>query len=874
MRSLLPAIFSADRISLLAHAVCLVTQDYSAMEKLVSVIRQPERMVALISRPKYKFKLSLDQPAGNTPAQLSNFYETIECPLTSVSIRLYPDKEQLLASWQYLSNVTALNAETLFHTLVILIETQLNFSAGGLPIPALNFNGHGTASAYSPAHRRTKKRPLRPSMPEPLNFCTYLCDRKSVKVILQNLSQYWQAALELLREAGYETSALSAIGGNKLHLVDLYYAYHHSSIAFSARERLPQAFIKYLLPLLKGLSWHEVRYWLAIYWGLSLDKRKVLLITIMRLLVLSRNRTNIFRWCEIIAFQPKKRQGIFATLLIKSGAYIYKADRLSHEIFERFNNVTSISCYSGRLYFFLLGLKKGITADYLLAGFQLANRYNKDFRFAKLNDCPSFPLAQVEDLIDYIKSSKNYYEKLPLVIWERCGELAGFSDLISDICWKKLSVEIAYKFLRLFIDFIDHDVSGHELRKKWLFVRTEIREIGLRLFLIEKDYQEKFIEWIYDFTQYWDSVEELRNFLPAAYVISARLCRPPFKKKNFSAEAISYFIYRTPADVTDRFLAAPDKSFLTLEKVCRSSNTDKLIANGIATMMKYLAQFTVDCFIHSPKRLLQVVKSLGCLKQPARNVTIIRFKDRETTIGDPGTISVNGAVDCRESKLARLEAMIMETLQGSFHITENCNKSVFSLQVLQLIDANIRPFKRFLKAFFSGKRDYILSHPVAQIWMQKHSEIDIELWSQGIEYTYESDYYGKIRIGLEKDPLEALKLGEYVGSCLGLGGAFIFSAAAVVLDINKQVIYARNSKNVVIARQLVAISEEKKLVCFEIYPINNDIEIKTIFRKYDISFARALGIKFFDGNKGDEGYTVENILSEEWWDDGAWDLTV
>ena len=69
-------------------------------------------------------------------------------------------------------------------------------------------------------------------------------------------------------------------------------------------------------------------------------------------------------------------------------------------------------------------------------------------------------------------------------------------------------------------------------------------------------------------------------------------------------------------------------------------------------------------------------------------------------------------------------------------------------------------------------------------------------------------------IRLEQDPLEVLKMGTYVGSCLGLGGGLTYSAAAALLDVNKQVLYARDEQGTVIARQLVAISDDNQLVPF------------------------------------------------------------
>jgi hypothetical protein len=112
-----------------------------------------------------------------------------------------------------------------------------------------------------------------------------------------------------------------------------------------------------------------------------------------------------------------------------------------------------------------------------------------------------------------------------------------------------------------------------------------------------------------------------------------------------------------------------------------------------------------------------------------------------------------------------------------------------------------------------------------------------------------------------------LKLGTYVGSCLGLGGSFACSAAAVVLDINKQVLYARDDRSTVLARQLVAISDDDRLVPFSVYPSSTPPALLRAFREVDRQLAAALAIEQIGA---DQHYGIENILSQEWWDDGAW----
>jgi hypothetical protein len=66
---------------------------------------------------------------------------------------------------------------------------------------------------------------------------------------------------------------------------------------------------------------------------------------------------------------------------------------------------------------------------------------------------------------------------------------------------------------------------------------------------------------------------------------------------------------------------------------------------------------------------------------------------------------------------------------------------------------------------------------------------------------------------------------------------------------------------------ILTSNQYDKLVAFEVYPQSTSSRIKTLFQAYDQHFAYRLGIKL----SGDE-YEIESILSEYWWDDGAWDL--
>ena len=183
---------------------------------------------------------------------------------------------------------------------------------------------------------------------------------------------------------------------------------------------------------------------------------------------------------------------------------------------------------------------------------------------------------------------------------------------------------------------------------------------------------------------------------------------------------------------------------------------------------------------------------------------------------------------------------------------------------------NRRGLRNFLNAYWSGDREYLSGHPTTVAWHRSHKAISRELWERGLPCLSEG---GEFTIQIEQDPLEILKLGTYTSTCLGVGGMCSDSAVAALLDVNKKVLYARDRRGRVVARQLLAIADDDRLVCFSIYPLSSSPAMKSAFREYDQAFALALGIPLYDpADPSDAGYQVSSVLSVYWWDDNSWDF--
>ena len=263
-------------------------------------------------------------------------------------------------------------------------------------------------------------------------------------------------------------------------------------------------------------------------------------------------------------------------------------------------------------------------------------------------------------------------------------------------------------------------------------------------------------------------------------------------------------------------------------------------------------------FEEHPARLFQTAKLLGSLSAPQRELVV-----REAALDGQEVLA----------GLESLEQRVLAALATGLTAPTETSADRHALQMQRRASENRRALRRLLDAHWRGDTDYVWNHPKTRWWRQKHPGIDWNVWRGGLVVEGVTDAGAAVTLAVETDPLEALKLGTYVGSCLGLGGAFAYSAAAVVLDFNKQVVYARDAKGKVVGRQVVALSEAQQMVCFEVYPLDAQKRLGPLFAAYDRQWSAALGLPVYDAD-GDEEYDIAHILSHEWWDDSAWNLKV
>ena len=624
----------------------------------------------------------------------------------------------------------------------------------------------------------------------------------------------------------------------------------------AAEARLPESFRVSLFPLVRDQSSSEAAEILALYWALGLDSDPDRL-AVAAYLFSQQSTQNTRDWCRAILIQPPEHWTTLLHLLIESGAHTVE---MLPSFSEMLAKVLGGNDPVYRAYWLLHGLTTQISPAYLLAGYRLADVFNIPYKFHTIRRSSDFPLQTVLGWGAYCQGSGNYYPGMLLSFWEQCGLRDGLGECLEKTDYAQLTPNAACCWLALLEspywddwgDLPDDEASG-----KWTAAQPWLEPMTTLLQEVLPAYQNKCFAHLKEYISQCDTQEEIQNHWPAAFTLIRRLCSLPFTEKSGPVEAIANFLTNLSSPWRERFLAASDASFKRFEQSCRQDNDARLIESGVETVTRYQAEFSVRCFEGDPTRLFHAAKLLGTLPTPMRDTVVQAF--------------VSLPDEAPRTALARLEQAALDALALGFSPEIRAQTEPHALQIQQLVWDNRKALRKFLAAHWEGRIDYRQMHPLTRRWLAAHPALDAEKWLAGIRLQAKTEIRGTFTLAIEQDPLEALKLGTYVGSCLGLGGSFTYSAAAVVLDINKQVVYARDKRGTVVGRQLVAISEADQLVCYDIYPLSAQKDLGAAFREFDAQLASALDLPIYCRAET-EDYEIAHILSHDWWDDGPWDL--
>ncbi|MBL8218446.1 MAG: hypothetical protein JNL62_04420 [Bryobacterales bacterium] len=728
----------------------------------------------------------------------------------------------------------------------------------------------------------------------------YLCEARSLKMLVSPLLRFWHQARLALQKAGYGETALEAVE-KEMRGQERKGAWH-----------LPPGFAMHIWPLVRLAGRRDQSRILSFYVGSDLELDDRLLAALTRLILLAGAGTAA-EWVDVAARLPFRRRRTFLEQLLESGTFAtVQADDVSADT-EQLGVLATEEMFPVWCARFLMEAARENNREFLMAGFRIASQCSPQYQFEEVGQCDDFP----ENIVAAIgKNTKR--EWMAMRIWRACGVLPGLGDVIRRAASRQLTEDVKWRYIDFLLTFGDRHLARRRVENKWRCVMGELPRIEALLLATPPEYQVKVLDFLEEWLWYWDEPVSIRHSLHRAHALLPRLVRAPFGLGSGAAGVVGWLVELASDQLWPRVVDVPDTSWQAVERACNRLNSARPMARGIGSMMRELPAFALDALHNEPTSLAKTAEALGGLAFDARKQILEEaqghplfsagplvgglreYCDRiRAHVAGPSANPIpaklrawlDGKCTLRDAQLERYRLEVTRRLTGArlgwiqWAVMERLKRGLpgvdatasarHALRMLGSVDENRRALRRFLRAYFSGSRDYIAMHAETSAWYRKHPRVRREIWEKGIAFPGSNVDGRFVSLSIETDPLEVLRMGTYVGTCLGLGGSFSYSAVAVLLDANKQVVYARDQRGAVIARQLVAVSKEDELVCFHIYPASTRTGVKSLFRDYDQALAQALGLPLYRRSQEESAhYEIETVVTRQWWDDLEWDFVV
>ncbi|MBT8494223.1 MAG: hypothetical protein KJO07_14295, partial [Deltaproteobacteria bacterium] len=142
--------------------------------------------------------------------------------------------------------------------------------------------------------------------------------------------------------------------------------------------------------------------------------------------------------------------------------------------------------------------------------------------------------------------------------------------------------------------------------------------------------------------------------------------------------------------------------------------------------------------------------------------------------------------------------------------------------------------------------------------------VDMQPWLEGtIQHSVKRNGI-RHQLALEPDPLEIFLMGDHFDTCLSPNSFNFFSVLANAADINKRVLYLRDARGRVAARQLLCLTDTGKLVGFNPYSHSN-VGFPRLAQRFASELAKAMNTAVAGDGK------VPTLVAHRWYDDGIID---
>ena len=270
---------------------------------------------------------------------------------------------------------------------------------------------------------------------------------------------------------------------------------HQSGMKEDLRQ-LPPLFLQHLLPGMRMRKPKEIRELLSVFHALKLDTSDSLLAAVSRL-VCGEENSLVLAWCKVVAQQPQDRRAAFVAHTIENRCHTNTTTSALINGLKEFNHLMIDDNYDKWMSRFLIGWRRGISMEYLVAGIRLASQFYPSYQFHKIRQCTDFPSKLVEDLACYFPGEDVHSHGYRILrLWERSAKVSQFTNVLRTTKWFDLSPESSYRYAAMILDFCWHHENSRQFRQKWNIFKEELPRIERLVQAVPKEFQERAIDEI------------------------------------------------------------------------------------------------------------------------------------------------------------------------------------------------------------------------------------------------------------------------------------------------------------------------------------------------------------------------------------------
>ncbi|MBS2006104.1 MAG: hypothetical protein JST01_03635 [Cyanobacteria bacterium SZAS TMP-1] len=874
------------------------------------MLRRSSGVVALFSSAVELGKFPSRFPHDNY------FYAITEQPLETVNAKYCPAREKILEAWHTLAAVRASDPEVLAACLTLILETQPDRSLEGAEPLSFDLEDN-TAAKATAAHPRafkgTKKKPPKVAQ-TPEDLCAVIATARGTNSLLRKLALHSGRAGQILAKRGY-----TDLGSN---LEEQFQEGTFSRFArqddgqfqvFLSSLKVQPRFEAVIFPLIADMAQKEIKVLYDLYRRMEIESDPMLFAAVARLITYKPSG-GARPWLQLLASRPPEQRIPLVICAINTGAIMLQPQDVEKYLLQ-LDEITSDSNELIRCFYTLFeAIKNHHDAQYVLDGMIIARSLGaspclSEIPHSRKNFDREAALAIDHDVLS--KSTRKWVSALDL--WKYCGVNEPFSRVMPALDLQAVAPDTAQELIYFLgaerWSINDYEPSLPTSLKIANATATKFIEI---LNGLDPKQQNIFVAEISDFFLCAANDQVIEKNLNGFIKLLKRTYSIPIPFK----QDITYTIIGMLEYVSiDLILNASDACLKTLAAQSKIGRLQQLVNYGLTRLAKEQPTLIEETLERHTTKLCKVAQLLGSLNDAQTKVVLHEFKKHELNRPDLKSLKIDdlytvllphiksgipsplptklssyfegknslskgqlerAEILCRsnidEMKLDLLKKLILLELNKLVPGGSIDAGTTYANQLLSRAKENRRAFRKFLKAVFEGDRDYVMNHPRSRRWLAKHPRLDFNLFRTGIKLQKEVPGLGQVTLSVEQDIFEILKLGAYANSCLGLNGLCSDSAMAMVLDINKIVVYARTENGRVEGRQMLAWTEAAQLACFSVYPTGAKKAVKELFRQYNQEFAAALGSSIEPPETSRHDLAdIRMILSQYWWDDGIWD---